>query len=189
MRWLDPYYCKKCGKRGPLDGNRRCMYCHGHEVILDKEPKWGTFQERLSGGLKEYATILSGAAVIVGLLIVLESIFDHFRVTVDHHWWGYRAWNFYCTWWAITVPFTPATIFALVPDERDGPTRGQRLFTWNSAVAGFCFLLFGIFWSVQKLGPWLGIPAFSVMFVLAIMIWAQLDARIGLQATRIQRKE
>jgi hypothetical protein len=68
---------------------------------------------------------------------------------------------------------------ALVPDEKNGPTRAQRLFTWNSVVAGFWFFFFGIFWAVEKLGLWLGIPVFLVVFASGAVAWRRLDARFG----------
>ena len=122
---------------------------------------------------------VAGLGVIAGSVWVLAEVVGHVHMRVDHNWWGYHVWKFYWAWWPVTVSFTAATIPALAPGEKNGPTRGQRLFTWNSVVAGFWLFVFGIFWAVEKLGPWLGIPAFLSVFALVLVAWVRLDARFG----------
>ena len=156
------------------------MTCCSCEVVLDREPKWGTFQERLWDGLKEWAQIISSAAVIIGFLLVLGDALGHLRLTVDHNWWVYRVWKRYWHWWPITVPHSLATVVALLaPMEKNEPTRWQLLLKCNSAAAGLWGFLFGIFWTVERLGPWLGIPIFLSVFLLGGIAWTRLDSRFG----------
>jgi hypothetical protein len=139
---------------------------------------WGRFWRKVDGA-REWILAIAGIGILMACVWVLAEASGHVDVRVDHRWSGYRVWKYYWAWWPVTVSFTVATILALVPDQKSGSTRGQRLFTSNSAVGGFWLFLFGIFWTVEKLGPWLGIPVFLVVFVSATLAWVRLDARFG----------
>lgn len=130
--------------------------------------------------LKERSRLVLAVAVIVGVLFLLDEILSNVDIAVNHQWWGYRAWKFYWAYQYLILSFVIPTILALFGRrEEDEPTRAQLMFTWNTAVAGFWLFIFGILWTIDRLGGWLGIPVFMAVCVPVILVWQRLDARFG----------
>jgi hypothetical protein len=139
-----------------------------------------SFCKKAKAAVKATVEWIAGIGIVIGSLLALNEILTHVHLRVDRDWWAYHSWQSYWRWRFITAPHTVVTLLALfAPKEKDEPTRAQLLFTWNSAVAGFWIFLFGTFWTVERLGPWLGIPIFLLVFVVAGIAWTRLDAHFG----------
>lgn len=140
------------------------------------------FWKKAKAAVKASAEWVAGIGIIVGSLWALTEILAHVHFRIDHDWWAYRVWNF--NPFMIVSFALPTTVALFAPMEKNGPARAQCLFTWNSAVAGFWFFLYGIFWSTEEFGPWLGIPLFLAVFVVAGIAWRRLDARFGCSSSK-----